>query len=140
LSSAGAWTCSPTTVAGRLITGFRTLGRPSPPTLPPCCASTPAAPGLGALVGELSIQRPEFRRHWSDQRVHQRTTGTKGYHHPLVGDLTVTYQALTPGDDAEQILFVYRTEPGSASENALRLLTAGEAGSPATNRAESYPS
>jgi transcriptional regulator with XRE-family HTH domain len=152
-------------LAGRLITDFRTLpaadrnqarfvfldphARELYTDWPAVAADTaamlrldagrhPDDPGLGALVGELSIQSPEFRRYWSDQRVHQRTTGTKGYHHPLVGDLTVTYQALTPGDDAEQILFVYRTEPGSASENALRLLTAGEAGSPANNRAESY--
>jgi hypothetical protein len=34
----------------------------------------------------------EFRRYWSANKVHQRTTGTKDYHHPLVGDLTVTYQ------------------------------------------------
>ncbi|GAA3850017.1 helix-turn-helix domain-containing protein [Streptomyces sedi] len=82
----------------------------------------PDDPALSALVGELSIHSAEFRRCWSDNKVHRRTTGTKDYHHPLVGELTVTYQALTPGDDPEQILFVYGTEPGSPSETSLRLL------------------
>ncbi|MET7880247.1 helix-turn-helix transcriptional regulator [Micromonospora profundi] len=95
----------------------------------------PDDPALGALVGDLSIRSAEFRRFWSDNKVHRRTTGTKGYHHPLVGDLTVTYQAFTPGDDPDQTLFVYGTEPGSPSETALRLLAqwgsaAADAGTP----------
>jgi hypothetical protein len=40
----------------------------------------------------------------------------------LVDDLTVEYQALNPAGDLDQILFVYTTEPGSASETSLRLL------------------
>ena len=82
----------------------------------------PDDPELGTLVGELSIHSAEFRRLWTRNRVHRRTTGTKRYHHPLVGDLTITYQALTPGDDPDQTIFVYDTVPGSASANALRLL------------------
>lgn len=82
----------------------------------------PDDPGLSALVGDLSIASAEFRRFWSDNKVHRRTTGTKDYHHPLVGNLTVTYQALTPADDPDQILFIYGTEPGSASETAMHLL------------------
>jgi hypothetical protein len=58
----------------------------------------------------------------SDNKVHRRTTGTKDYHHPLVGDLTVTHQALTPADDPDQTLFIYGTQPGSSSETALHLL------------------
>jgi hypothetical protein len=82
----------------------------------------PDDPALGALVGDLSIHSEEFRRYWSDHKVHQRTTGTKDYHHPLVGDLTITYQALTPADDPDQTLFIYDTEPGGPSETSLHLL------------------
>ncbi|MFC4117173.1 helix-turn-helix transcriptional regulator [Nonomuraea zeae] len=82
----------------------------------------PDDPALSALVGDLSIHSQEFRRHWSDNMVHQRTTGSKDYHHPLVGDLTITYQALTPADDPDQTLFIYDVEPGSPSETALHLL------------------
>src|SRR5699024_6663742 len=74
----------------------------------------PDDPELGQLVGDLSIRSPEFGRLWARHRVHQRSTGTKRYRHPLVGDLTVSYQALTPGDDPDQILVIYDTEPGSA--------------------------
>lgn len=82
----------------------------------------PDDPALAALVGELSVHSPEFRRLWARNRVYQRSTGVKRYHHPLVGDLTVGYQALTPGDDSEQTIFVYDTEAGSPSADALRLL------------------
>ena len=82
-------------------------------------------PGLGRLVGDLSIQCPEFRQLWARHRVHQRSTGTKRYHHPLVGNLTINYQALTPGDDPDQTLMIYSTEPGSPSAHALKLLATG---------------
>lgn len=82
----------------------------------------PEDPGLGRLVGDLSVQSPEFRKLWARYRVHQRSTGTKRYHHPLVGDLTISYQALTPGDDPDQTLMIYDTQPRSASAQALQLL------------------
>jgi transcriptional regulator with XRE-family HTH domain len=82
----------------------------------------PEDPQLSALIGDLSIHSEEFRRWWSDHQVHRRTTGSKGYHHPVVGDLTVQYQALHPAGDPDQILFVYTTEPGSPSETSMRLL------------------
>ena len=88
----------------------------------------PDDPALGQLVGELSIQSPEFRRLWARNQVHQRSTGTKGYRHPLIGDLAITYQALAPGDDPDQTLIVYDTEPGSSSAHALQLLAAEVAG------------
>ena len=77
---------------------------------------------LSALVGELSIHSVQFRSWWSKHNVERRTTGTKSYHHPLVGDLTVKYQALNPSGDLDQVVFVYTTEPGSADETSLRLL------------------
>ena len=57
---------------------------------------------LSALVGELSIRSVEFRSWWSKHNVERRTTGTKSYHHPLVGDLTVKYQALNPSSGPSQ--------------------------------------
>nr|WP_312864636.1 helix-turn-helix transcriptional regulator [Saccharopolyspora phatthalungensis] len=82
----------------------------------------PDDPQLSALIGDLFIHSAEFRKWWSDHKVHRRTTGSKGYHHPLVGDLTVQYQALHPAGDPDQILFVYTTEPGSPSDTSMRLL------------------
>ncbi|WP_030104905.1 helix-turn-helix transcriptional regulator [Actinoalloteichus caeruleus] len=99
----------------------------------------PEDPELGQLVGHLSIHSPEFRSLWARNRVHERGTGAKQYHHPVVGDLTITYQAFTPGDDPDQTLLVYGTEPGSSSAHALRLL-AGTAptGSPDLPRNERH--
>ena len=82
----------------------------------------PDDPALENLVGELSIHSPEFRRLWARNNVHRRSIGTKRYQHPLVGALDITYQAMTPGDDPEQTLFVYHADAGSPSEHALRLL------------------
>lgn len=82
----------------------------------------PEDPQLAELVGELAVRSQHFRAYWAERRVHERTEGTKSYHHPVVGDLTVTYQALALPGDSNQTLFIYSTEPGSSSETALRLL------------------
>lgn len=82
----------------------------------------PDDPKLSTLVGELSIHSDEFRTWWSRHDVQRRTTGTKSYHHPVVGDVTVTYQALHPSGDEDQVVIVYTAEPGSSSDTALRLL------------------
>jgi transcriptional regulator with XRE-family HTH domain len=108
--------------ARELYTDWRTVAADTVAMLRLDAGRHPDDPLLEALVGELSIRSEEFRRWWSAHRVHQRTTGTKSYHHPLVGDLTVDYQALTPNDDEDQTVFVYSTPAGSASRAALELL------------------
>ena len=40
----------------------------------------------------------------------------------MAGELTVEYETLTLPGDADQTLYVYTTEPGSPSREALRLL------------------
>jgi len=99
----------------------------------------PDDPELSELIGELTIKSPDFARWWSDHDVLRQTHGTKRYHHPVVGNLTVAYEALPLPDDAEQTLFVYSVEPGSPSAEALALLgswsldvSARAAGSPAS--------
>jgi transcriptional regulator with XRE-family HTH domain len=82
----------------------------------------PDDPDLSALVGELSVKSEHFRRWWADHQVLVRTTGQKRYHHPIVGELTIDYQALTLPDDPEQTLFIYTTKPGTPSYEALQLL------------------
>ncbi|HZE32029.1 MAG TPA: helix-turn-helix transcriptional regulator [Actinoallomurus sp.] len=78
---------------------------------------------LCELVGELSVRDADFRRWWADHDVYRRTFGTKSYHHPLVGDITLGYEAFSPtGGDPDQTLGLHVAEPGSANEHALRLL------------------
>ena len=82
----------------------------------------PDDPRLTELVGELAMKSPEFRRWWADHHVREKTHGTKRYHHPVVGELTVSYESITFPDDPDQTLCVYTAEPGSPAETALRLL------------------
>jgi hypothetical protein len=83
----------------------------------------PDDPQLAALVGEFSLRSPEFPRWWADHSVSERTHGRKRYRHPFVGDLTIEYEALCSPDDPEQTLFIYSTEPGSPSADAIALLS-----------------
>ena len=76
----------------------------------------------GDLVAELRTTSAEFPGWWDEHRVHQRTHGSKRLHHPVVGDLTVDYETLTPPGDADNTLYVYTAEPGSPSRQALDLL------------------
>lgn len=85
-------------------------------------AMTPDDKGTQQLVGELSVASGEFRQWWSSHRVHQRTHGTKHLDHPVVGELDVQFETLTLPGETSQTLYVYTTEPGSASEQALSLL------------------
>ncbi|MFD4570811.1 helix-turn-helix domain-containing protein [Streptomyces sp. NPDC058417] len=82
----------------------------------------PHDPALAELVGELSVRDPDFRGWWADHDVFRRTHGTKRYHHPLVGELVLGYEAFTPADDPEQTLGISTVEPGSPSAERLRLL------------------
>jgi transcriptional regulator with XRE-family HTH domain len=86
----------------------------------------PDDPWLDELVENLSAGSEPFRRYWAAHQVHAHTEGPKRYRHPVVGDLTVTYQALMITGTDDQELIVYTTEPGSASETAIRHLTGWE--------------
>ncbi|GAA0897392.1 helix-turn-helix transcriptional regulator [Pseudonocardia zijingensis] len=75
-----------------------------------------------ALVAELREHSAEFDHWWEQHRVHQRTHGSKRLRHPLVGDLTVEYETLSPPGDPDTTLFIYTTEPGSPSRRAMDIL------------------
>jgi transcriptional regulator with XRE-family HTH domain len=47
---------------------------------------------LSDLVGELSTQSEEFRVRWAKHNVRYHDTGVKRIHHPVVGDLELTYE------------------------------------------------
>jgi transcriptional regulator with XRE-family HTH domain len=83
--------------------------------------------GLTDLVGELSTRSDDFRVRWARHDVRFHRTGTKHFHHPLVGDLTLTYEALEPPGDPGQTIFVYIAEPNSPSQEALDLLASWSA-------------
>lgn len=79
---------------------------------------------LIALVGQLSVADQDFRRWWGDHRVAVRHSGTKTFRHPVVGDLTLSWDTLTVAGDPDQQLITLTAESGSPSEQALRELAA----------------
>ncbi|MEA9999844.1 helix-turn-helix transcriptional regulator [Cryobacterium sp. RTS3] len=78
--------------------------------------------GLTDLIGELSTRSEEFRIRWAAHDVYQHTSGEKRLHHPVVGDLELTYEAMQLVTDEGLTLLVYGAEPGSKSADALGLL------------------
>ncbi|MFE1850596.1 helix-turn-helix transcriptional regulator [Streptomyces sp. NPDC002387] len=85
---------------------------------------------LADLVGELTLQSPEFTTWWNDHRVLRCTHGARVHHHPIVGDLHFNFESFPVPGDTEQTLYVYNVEPGSPTEEALRLLESWNAPAP----------
>jgi transcriptional regulator with XRE-family HTH domain len=82
----------------------------------------PDDPRLSALVGELSVKSEEFRRLWATHDVKEKSYGVKRMLHPLVGELTLSFETFHLADDPDQSFVTYHAEPGSPSAEALRLL------------------
>ncbi|SEB75306.1 Helix-turn-helix domain-containing protein [Streptomyces misionensis] len=85
-------------------------------------AADPDDPDLAQLVGELSVQDPDFRAWWAEHRVSSASYGTKHYRHHLVGDLTLDCDTWTSPDGSGQRLMILTAEPGSPSHDALGIL------------------
>ena len=116
----------------------RTFFRDWERTADDCVATLRGAAGrdpydrqLTELVGELSTRSPEFRTRWASHDVRFHRTGLKRMHHPVVGDLDLTYEALDLPADPGQVMLVYGAEPGTASADGLRLLASVQATEPA---------
>lgn len=77
---------------------------------------------LQDLVGELSTRSDTFRALWAAHNVRTHGTGTKRFHHPVVGELTLAYEELAVTADPGTILMIYTAEPGSPSAERLQLL------------------
>ena len=79
---------------------------------------------LRQLVGELSTLSEEFRARWAAHNVRIHHAGKKQFAHPAVGCLDLVYHSLDlAADDAWVLdLTIYTAEPGTASEDRLKLL------------------
>jgi transcriptional regulator with XRE-family HTH domain len=79
---------------------------------------------LRELVGELSTVSEEFRSRWAAHDVRIHHNGAKQFRHPVVGTIDLTYHTLDlPTEDHRGLrLTVYTAQPGSPSEDALKLL------------------
>jgi transcriptional regulator with XRE-family HTH domain len=82
---------------------------------------------LSNLVGELSTRSETFRTLWATHNVRLHDTGVKAIHHPIVGEVTFTYEVMDLVADPDLTIYAYTTEPGSKSEQALNLLASWSA-------------
>lgn len=77
---------------------------------------------LSDLIGELSTRSEEFRTRWARHDVKYHRAGRKKLHHSIVGDLDLTYEALELPADPGMRINIYTAEPGTPSEDALKVL------------------
>src|SRR3954471_21422538 len=80
---------------------------------------------LRELVGELSTVSEQFRTRWAAHDVRIHHAGAKQFRHPAVGNLELIYHTLdlpTP-DHGKLALTIYTAEPGTPSEDGLKLLS-----------------
>jgi transcriptional regulator with XRE-family HTH domain len=91
---------------------------------------------LQDLVGELATRSDLFRTLWAEHDVRAHGSGTKRFHHPDVGDLTLAYEELAITAEPGHILMIYTAEPGSPSAERLRLLASWAAAPETTDHDE----
>ena len=73
-------------------------------------------------MGELSLRSDRFRTLWARQDVRHKSTGISLLKHPQVGRLELRYEKLLIPSTDMQTLVTYQAEPGSESQERLRLL------------------
>ena len=76
---------------------------------------------LSDLIGELSTRSGTFRNRWANHNVRLHRTGTKIYHHPVVGRLTLEFEVMELSADTGLALTAF-TAADSASHDGLALL------------------
>ena len=82
----------------------------------------PCDKDLTDLVGELSTRSDDFRVRWAAHDVRLHRTGSKHIHHPVVGELQLSYEAMDLTADPGLALVAFSAEAGSAADDALRFL------------------
>jgi transcriptional regulator with XRE-family HTH domain len=82
----------------------------------------PDDPELVALIGELVVKSPEFARLWERYEVKMVGEGTKSFQHPLVGAMTLDYEAMELANADGQRMIAYYSVPGTPDHDAVTLL------------------
>ncbi|MET8408500.1 helix-turn-helix transcriptional regulator [Streptomyces sp. NPDC005195] len=84
----------------------------------------PDAPDLANLVGELLLKSPDFAKLWDRYEVTRRThtQKPKTFHHPHVGEITLSFQGMQLEGTPGHRLGVYITTPGTPEHDAVAIL------------------
>jgi transcriptional regulator with XRE-family HTH domain len=79
--------------------------------------------GPAELIEELSQTSAEFQAIWEQHDVRLPAAGRHRFHHPLVGDLDLVFEAAELRADPGLTLLLATADHGSPTESALRKLT-----------------
>jgi transcriptional regulator with XRE-family HTH domain len=80
-------------------------------------------PGPAQLIEELSQASAEFRAVWSQHDVRLPAAGLHRFHHPVVGDLDLVFEAAALRADPGLTLLLATADQGSPTEAALHQLS-----------------
>lgn len=95
--------------------------------------------GLTDLIGELATRSDEFRTAWAAHNVRLHHAGAKKFHHPVVGDLSLAFEAMDLPASPGLTLTAYSAEPGTASADGLTLLASWAATTQQAEEADMSP-
>jgi transcriptional regulator with XRE-family HTH domain len=108
--------------AGEFYLDWETMARDNVALLRSLAGHNPFDRALSDLIGELSTRSDAFRQMWAAHNVRFHRSGIKRFRHPVVGELTLAFEALDLAADDGLRISVYTPEPGSSSADALNLL------------------
>jgi transcriptional regulator with XRE-family HTH domain len=108
--------------AGEFYLDWETMARDNVALLRSLAGHNPYDRALSDLIGELSTRSDAFRQMWAAHNVRFHRSGIKRFRHPVVGELTLAFEALDLAADDGLRISVYTPEPGSSSADALNLL------------------
>jgi hypothetical protein len=77
---------------------------------------------LVELIGELSTRSENFRARWAAHNVRFHRTGHKKLHHPVVGDLDLSFEAMELPSRPGLTMLVYTAPKDSPTADSLTLL------------------
>ncbi|MEC3979516.1 hypothetical protein QMK34_30080 [Amycolatopsis sp. H20-H5] len=90
-------------------------------------AAHPEDQALTDLIAEFTAGDKEFARLWAERDVQVKGRGRKVLRHPDVGLIAVNFETLTPLQDPDQLLVIYRAADDE-SQSALDRLRARDMG------------
>lgn len=102
-------------------------------------AADPGHPRAVAVVGELSIRSPEFRRLWARHDVRESVHGAKVIHHPRVGDIAMEWDAYPLPGSPGPVMLVFTPRPGAAADQLGLLGSLAETGPAESRRGPGRP-
>ncbi|MFG6502289.1 helix-turn-helix transcriptional regulator [Microbacterium sp. P05] len=78
---------------------------------------------LTDLIGQLSIQDDTFQDLWTAHDVGEHRPGVKFFHHPVAGEIDLTYEIFDPAGEPGLQMLIFSATPDTPSHDGLRTLS-----------------